>query len=360
MTSYLYIKKTHKGAILMVTGITERGVEKCARYWPMVLYNEQDQVGDQTFGGYNIRVTAGFRKDGYITSQLRVCKKGEAPRDVYHYWFDSWPDHGVPQRAEPVIAMIDAVRKQGCSQAQPWLVHCSAGIGRTGTVIGIDHGIQLLRKKGNASVLDIIRNLRKCRGGMVQHPEQAAFVQTVLSRFAGSNASLNELSVIEESMQRADAAVPNGFTMHASQVEVDEGDEAAVPSWRAKQLEEKRKMELDDLAEDLEDLRVHKPDLADRKEKRERAKAAAKAKAGGNIMSMLASGKSIKLPTGRSRGNMLGKSMKVKANQNNPKVAANKAHGSVKFGKITARSYATLDGDFHLDSISEGHAYGDN
>jgi len=323
----------------------------------MVLYNQDDQVGDQTFGGYNIRVTAGFRKDGYITSQLRVCKKGEPPRDVYHYWFDSWPDHGVPQRAEPVIAMIDAVRKQACTPQQPWLVHCSAGIGRTGTVIGIDHGIQLLRKQGKAGVLDIIKNLRKCRGGMVQHPEQAQFVQTVLARFAGSNASLNELSVIEESMQRADAAVPTGFTMHASQVDVEEGDEAAVPSWRAKQLEEKRKMELDDLAEDLEELRVHKPDIADRKEKRERAKAAAKAKAGGDIMSMLASGKSIKLPSGRTRGKMMGKSMKVKANQNNPKESANKAHGSVKFGKITARSYATLDGDFHLDSIAEGNAY---
>jgi receptor-type tyrosine-protein phosphatase R len=339
-------------AILMVTGITEKGVEKCARYWPLVLYNAEDGVGDQTFGGYNVRVTNGFRKDGYITSQLTVCKKGEAPRDVYHYWFDSWPDHGVPSRAEPVIGMIEAVRKQDLSPTQPILVHCSAGIGRTGTVIGIDHGMQQLRTKGAADTMKIISNLRRCRGGMVQHPEQAEFVNMVLARFADANASVATLSVIEESMQRALQAVPKGFTVHASQVDVDEGGNTSVPSWRQQQLEDKKQMEADDLAEELDELRQHRPQIADRKEARAKAKADAKAKAGGEIMSLLAAGKSIKLPSG-SKANMGGKSMKMRANAHNPKESANVSHGSIKFGKITARSYATLDGDFHLDSISE-------
>jgi hypothetical protein len=154
----------------------------------------------------------------------------------------------VPARAEPVIGMIDAVHKQGLAPNQPILVHCSAGIGRTGTVIGIDHGMQLLRQKGAADTVKIISNLRRCRGGMVQHPEQAEFVNMVLSRFADSNASVATLSVIEDSMQRADQAVPKGFTMHASQVDTDQGSTAEVPSWRLAQLEEKKAMAAEELA----------------------------------------------------------------------------------------------------------------
>jgi hypothetical protein len=105
-------------------------------------------------------------------------------------------------------------------------------------------------------------------------------------------------------------------------------------------------------ADELDELRAHKPKIADRKEARAKAKANAKAKAGGDILSLLAAGKSIKLKPGKA-GPMAQKSMKIRAELHNGKESANASHGSVKYGKITARSYATLDGDFHLDSISE-------
>ena len=66
----------------------------------------------------------------------------------------------------------------------PWVVHCSAGIGRTGTMIAIDHGMHLLRNTGRADTLEIIAKLRRCRGGMVQHPVQAEFVHQTLARYA--------------------------------------------------------------------------------------------------------------------------------------------------------------------------------
>ena len=73
-------------------------------------YNEAEKVGDVNHGDINIRVMTGYRKEGFITSHLLIQKRGSAPRKCIHYWFDSWPDHGVPALSEPAVAMIEAVR----------------------------------------------------------------------------------------------------------------------------------------------------------------------------------------------------------------------------------------------------------
>lgn len=112
--------------------------------------------------GMKIAVMGGYRKNTYITSNLRVRKDGEV-REIRHYWFDTWPDHGgtlnavsdlkvdgtlthlvsqtVPKDAAPVASMLKAVREWSNHPDRPWIVHCSAGIGRTGTFIAIDQGM---------------------------------------------------------------------------------------------------------------------------------------------------------------------------------------------------------------------------
>eukprot|EP00043_Microstomoeca_roanoka_P010393 m.98800 g.98800 ORF g.98800 m.98800 type:complete len:113 (+) comp14880_c2_seq8:224-562(+) len=99
-----------------------------------------------------------------------------------HYWFTDWPDHGVPENTITVINMLLDVRKY-CNEATtlsgPPIVHCSAGIGRTGTFIAIDHCIQLLESKARAEPLEVIDRLRIARGGMVQHPQQVSAKQHV-------------------------------------------------------------------------------------------------------------------------------------------------------------------------------------
>jgi hypothetical protein len=77
-------------AVVMVTGLREKGVEKCARYWPTALYNEAEQCGDVQFGEVNVAILAGYRKEGFITSKFRVRCDG-AEREVWHFWYDSWP-----------------------------------------------------------------------------------------------------------------------------------------------------------------------------------------------------------------------------------------------------------------------------
>mmetsp|Transcript_22310 Transcript_22310/g.67062 ORF Transcript_22310/g.67062 Transcript_22310/m.67062 type:complete len:2536 (-) Transcript_22310:70-7677(-) len=227
-------------AIVMVTGIVERGIDKCFRYWPSVLYNKEDQVGESVFGDITVKVTAGYRKDGYITSKLKVSR-GDEDREIWHFWFDAWPDHGVPRRTDHVVKMLQSVRAWSNHPQRPWVVHCSAGIGRTGTFIAIDHGLKLLRERGRCDVLDIVRGLRKDRGGMVQHAEQGEFVHRTLTAFikeATTAAVIEDCDndVLRTAVQKAFDVVPASFTVHPSQVEGDEGAEAAIPAYRQEQL----------------------------------------------------------------------------------------------------------------------------
>lgn len=260
-------------AIVMVTGIVERGIDKCFRYWPSVLYNETEEVGHVIHEGIRIQVQAGFRKDGYITSKLKVTRNGET-REIWHFWFDAWPDHGVPKRTDQVVHMLRACRAWSENPQHPWIVHCSAGIGRTGTFIAIDIGMKLLLTTGRCDVIDIIRNLRKDRGGMVQHSEQALFVFTTLKRFivdeSASNDPTGKNEVLRQSVQKAHSVVPSHFTVHPSQEDSDEGADDQIPAWRLRQIELRDEKN----AENSDDEVDSKVNITKRKQKREEAKRA--------------------------------------------------------------------------------------
>lgn len=66
----------------------------------------------------------------------------------------------------------------------PILLHCSAGVGRTGTFIAIAHGMYHLETFGTASPLKIVRTIRQDRMALVQHPKQFEFVHAALVRWA--------------------------------------------------------------------------------------------------------------------------------------------------------------------------------
>ena len=99
------------------------------------------------------------------------CGSSKEPREVVQFHFTSWPDHGVPQYATAMLAMIRRVRAHYnvCKEEGPMLVHCSAGVGRTGTFIIIDSMIQRLAQ--HEDLIDIYGHmalLRTQRSYMVQ------------------------------------------------------------------------------------------------------------------------------------------------------------------------------------------------
>ena len=88
---------------------------------------------------------------------------------VTHMHYTAWPDHGVPENAMSVISFIRRVRREHPhSLDQPLLVHCSAGVGRTGTFILLDTVMQQIKNEGTLSIYNVLKNVRDQRMKMVQ------------------------------------------------------------------------------------------------------------------------------------------------------------------------------------------------
>jgi receptor-type tyrosine-protein phosphatase R len=161
--------------IVMLTGFVEQGKTKCERYWSI-----NDKLGStQVYGDFHVTTVSVSSRGAYQRSELELRRgkdfDGEA-RIIHHFWYNTWPDHGVPADVTGVLRMHEEVRQHDA----PWLLHCSAGIGRTGTFIGIDMGSRLLANGDVADVIALIQRMRQDRGGMVQTDAQADFMYRVL------------------------------------------------------------------------------------------------------------------------------------------------------------------------------------
>ncbi|XP_052634163.1 LOW QUALITY PROTEIN: receptor-type tyrosine-protein phosphatase kappa-like [Harpia harpyja] len=159
--------------IVMLTGLVEQNKTKCEQYWP-----EQEQVyGDFTVTLSNTRTTTGL-----VTRIFCLQKAGCAlPRVVQQLHYLLWPDHGVPRNPAQLLALVDVVNKRGLEvPTGPVLVHCSAGIGRTGTFIALDFLLKMGKAEGKVDVFHCVQRLREQRVSMVQTKEQYTFLYEVL------------------------------------------------------------------------------------------------------------------------------------------------------------------------------------
>ncbi|KAM6187541.1 receptor-type tyrosine-protein phosphatase kappa-like [Sarcoramphus papa] len=159
--------------IVMLTGLVEQNKTKCEQYWP-----EQEQVyGDFTVTLNNIRTTTGL-----VTRIFCLQKAGCAlPRVVEQFHYLLWPDHGVPRNPAQLLCLVEMVNKRGLeAPAGPVLVHCSAGIGRTGTFIALDFLLKMGKAEGKVDVFHCVQRLREQRVSMVQTTEQYTFLYEVL------------------------------------------------------------------------------------------------------------------------------------------------------------------------------------
>ncbi|QDZ17943.1 protein tyrosine phosphatase [Chloropicon primus] len=166
-------------AVVMLCDLVEDMMPKCAKYFPFGLgetfetrgFVVEAKAADRAGSGVERRVLEVRPRDG----------PGE-PRRVSHFFYDSWPDHGTPDSPESMVELAGLVRSRHGGDRV--VVHCSAGIGRTGTFCMID--IVLRRVLGSERALGpgdaeavrlvhVLRELRSKRLGMVQTPEQFLF-----------------------------------------------------------------------------------------------------------------------------------------------------------------------------------------
>ncbi|CAL7951746.1 unnamed protein product [Xylocopa violacea] len=156
-------------AVVMMTKLHEAAKTKCEAYFPL------DKNSRIQAGPFTIIANSIVSKEGYTVRDLELRYEGDR-RHVQHYWYDSWPDHAVPQAVDTLVSLAAEVN----TIPGPVVVHCSAGIGRTGCFIALATGMTQLLRDGNVDVLGILCQMRYDRGGMVQTAEQYEFVHRAL------------------------------------------------------------------------------------------------------------------------------------------------------------------------------------
>ncbi|KDR10028.1 hypothetical protein L798_15690, partial [Zootermopsis nevadensis] len=169
--------------IVMTTKEIERGKNKCVRYWP-------EECQGKEYGKIKVRNLSESSTADYTLREFLVSREGagEEERKVYHYHFQAWPDHGVPSDPGCVLNFLHDVnaRQESVANAGPVLVHCSAGIGRTGTFIVIDMILDQIKRQGLDCEIDIQRTIqmvRSQRSGMVQTEAQYKFVYLAVQHY---------------------------------------------------------------------------------------------------------------------------------------------------------------------------------
>ncbi|KAK5892382.1 hypothetical protein CesoFtcFv8_012767 [Champsocephalus esox] len=166
-------QQTH--TIIMLTTLTERGRTKCHQYWP-----HPPEVKD--YGHMRVKCHSEECNLAYVTRQFTLThtQRGEE-RAVTHLQYVAWPDHGVPDDPSDFLLFISSVRERRRGE-EPLMVHCSAGIGRTGVLITMETALAQLDGGQPVFPLDIVKTVRDQRAMMVQTTCQFQFVCEAILR----------------------------------------------------------------------------------------------------------------------------------------------------------------------------------
>ncbi|NXE39683.1 PTPRE phosphatase, partial [Ptilorrhoa leucosticta] len=190
--------------IVMLTNLKERKEEKCYQYWP-------DQ-GCWTYGSIRVSVEDCIVLVDYTIRKFCVHSLHEgckAPRLVTQLHFTSWPDFGVPFTPIGMLKFLKKVKTLNPAHAGPIVVHCSAGVGRTGTFIVIDAIIDMMHAEQKVDVFEFVSRIRNQRPQMVQTDMQYSFIyQALLEYYLYGDTEL-DVSSLEKHLQTSHSTAPN-------------------------------------------------------------------------------------------------------------------------------------------------------
>ncbi|CAM5120554.1 unnamed protein product [Eretmochelys imbricata] len=158
-------------AIVMLTKCVEQGRTKCEEYWP--------DKGSNYYDDITVTLVSEYVLPEWTIRDFTVEDNNATEiHSVRQFHFTSWPDHGVPETTDLLINFRHLVQENMSHNPpdSPTLVHCSAGVGRTGTFIAIDRLIQQIEMENTSDVYGVVYDLRMHRPLMVQTEDQYVFL----------------------------------------------------------------------------------------------------------------------------------------------------------------------------------------
>ncbi|CDW54024.1 tyrosine protein phosphatase non receptor type [Trichuris trichiura] len=155
--------------IIMLCELVEDGKTKCSKYWPSIKEKK-------SYGNIKVSLVEESKLNIHYTVRRMSLRQDNEKREVKQFHFHQWPDHSTPEEIGPLLDFLELVREhQPETNAEPLVVHCSAGCGRTGTFCALDYARCLFKTEKLAagfSVYGLVYDLRKQRPAMVQTREQ--------------------------------------------------------------------------------------------------------------------------------------------------------------------------------------------
>ncbi|XP_027505127.1 receptor-type tyrosine-protein phosphatase F isoform X18 [Corapipo altera] len=159
--------------IVMMTRLEEKSRVKCDQYWP--------SRGTETYGMIQVTLLDTVELATYTVRTFALYKNGSSEkRELRQFQFMAWPDHGVPEYPTPILAFLRRVKACNPPDAGPMVVHCSAGVGRTGCFIVIDAMLERMKHENTVDIYGHVTCMRSQRNYMVQTEDQYIFIHEAL------------------------------------------------------------------------------------------------------------------------------------------------------------------------------------